>query len=136
MEEFPKYDTSCFYKELDLIQSCISRMSFHSLAMKVLAIMIVLPSVFMSWYFPLKAWVLATVLLIICWALDAYYLKLERQYRKLHEWVVQERSKGNIENAYDMNVYRFKDAVSGIGTSQVVFYVVLIVLAFFGYQLQ
>ncbi|MDY6965503.1 MAG: hypothetical protein SVM80_05965 [Halobacteriota archaeon] len=53
---------------------------------------------------------IAFIPLLVFWFLDAYFLWQERMYRKLYEWVVNNRLKTN-EYLFDMNAYRFKDKV-------------------------
>jgi len=45
------------------------------------------------------------------WYLDAFFLRIEKMYRKLYEWVLEERKKGNVEYQYDLNPHRFKKDV-------------------------
>jgi len=52
----------------------------------------------------------AFIPLVSFWVLDAYYLKQERMYRKLYEWVIKNRKNSN-EFLFDLNAYRFKDQV-------------------------
>lgn len=95
-------------KEIDLIQACINRMSQHSFYLK-------------GWLVTLVGIVLALkpknfILVDICiifisivlWYLNATYLRYEKQYRKLYEWVIKERLECNNSNfLYDLNIKRF-----------------------------
>jgi len=54
---------------------------------------------------------LALIPLVVFWGLDAYFLQLERRYRKLYQWVIKNREKTE-EYLFDMNAHRFKDEVS------------------------
>lgn len=97
------------HKEIDLIQSCISRMANNSFLLK-------------GWFISLIAVILAilhekininlifliiAVITICFWYLDAFFLRTEKLYRKLYDWVLTERPKGNTSNLYDLNSHRF-----------------------------
>jgi hypothetical protein len=101
------------HKEIDLIQGCINRMASNSFMLK-------------GWTISLVAVVLALTedranpLFLLCcifipllcfWYLDAFFLRTEKMYRKLYEWVLEERKKGNVEYQYDLNPHRFNNAV-------------------------
>jgi carbon starvation protein CstA len=51
--------------------------------------------------------------LLVFWFLDAYFLWQERMYRKLYEWVINNRLKTD-EYLFDMNAYRFKKEIQSI----------------------
>lgn len=108
--------TTVIHKEIDLIQACISRMASNSFLLK-------------GWFISLVAVVLAIlkeksldasitpIVLIITlafWYLDAFFLRTERLYRKLYEWVIKQRPLGNDNNLYDLDTRRFKNYVDGI----------------------
>ena len=91
-------------KEIDLIQSCISRMAQNSFIIKgwlitlVTVILALLPE-------KVDAKILCGVILVatLCfWYLDAYFLRLERLYRWKYEWVITNRG-NNCSYLYDLN---------------------------------
>lgn len=102
--------TEELHKEIDLIQSCISRMSSNSFCLKgwlisLLAIIIVVAPEDTNKYIVL----LITFLLTIAfWCLDAFFLRTEKMYRKMYEWVLTKRSQNNREKQYDLNPKRFE----------------------------
>lgn len=107
-----------FFKEIDLIQGCINRMAKNSFMVKGWAL-----TVFAAVIAILKtelldnALLMITVVLVpfICfWMLDAFFLQTERMYRKMYEWVLQERKKGNMEYQYDLNPSRFSGEVGSL----------------------
>lgn len=55
----------------------------------------------------------AFIPLIGFWYLDAYYLKQERKFRELYDWVRQNRSDTD-EHLFDMDPSRFEDDVEGM----------------------
>lgn len=126
------------HKELDLIQNCIGRMAKNSFMLK-------------GWSISLMAVVLAltadrlNALFLLCsvfipllcfWYLDAFFLRTERMYRKMYEWVLKERANNSVEFQYDLNPKRFEkyvDSIFGIMRSDtlLVFYGIPALLALF-----
>lgn len=52
------------------------------------------------------------VVIISFWWLDAYFLRLERMYRQMYAWVLEERlQKGSEKHQYDLNPERFSKDV-------------------------
>jgi hypothetical protein len=39
------------------------------------------------------------------WYLDAFFLSVERCYRRKYEWIIENRKNGNMESLLDMNPY-------------------------------
>jgi len=93
------------HKEIDLIQSCITRMAQNSFMVK-------------GWGFTLVAAMAALMankvspgiicgagifILLFFWYLDAFFLMQEKLYRFKYEWVIEERPKGNRKFLYDLN---------------------------------
>lgn len=97
-------------KEIDLIQTSVLRMASNSFLLKGWLVSIIAVGLALL---PENIDVEVVCLLIsvatVCfWYLDAYYLNLEKLYRKKYEWVIQERAKGNVDYAYDLNPYNSK----------------------------
>ena len=120
-----KVDDNVLHKEIDLIQSCISRMAHNSFLVK-------------GWTISLIAVVLAlgdkiTNLTYLClillvpvwsfWYLDAFFLHTEKKYRKMYEWVLANRKVGKTDFLYDLNPNRFSKDVDTI--KQVMFSITL-----------
>lgn len=96
------------FKEIDIIQSIISRMGSNSFLIK-------------WWTITLTVWIIAldkfnennrVVLLwlslfsiFVFWLLDAYYLQQEKLYRKLYKRIVENREKSD-EFIFDMDTDR------------------------------
>lgn len=102
------------HKEIDLIQACISRMAQNSFMIK-------------GWFVSLYAVVLALLpekvnMFFVCstliainlifWYLDGFFLRTEKVYRKIYDWVLIERPKNNRELLYQLNPFYFKDKIS------------------------
>ena len=96
------------FKEIEIIQDIIKRMAFNSFIIKGWAITLVVITLLLKGI-ENQIW-LAFIPLIVFWFLDAYFLWQERLYRKLYDWVVNNRLKTD-EYLFDMNAYRFKDKV-------------------------
>ena len=125
-----------FFKEIDLIQACVTRMAQNSFTVKGLALTCVsiVNAIIVG-----KCWFIKLVLLLpilVFWWLDAYYLHREKLYRRLYEWVVEQRLKGSDELLMDLNANRFKHEVVGFTTfmfrsPNLAFYGIIIVLSIF-----
>lgn len=139
-------DNQELFKEIDLIQACIQRMSRNSFMLKgwtvaiyaaILALMkLMMEDVedWLDWFgwpgcFPTLAFI---VPLLVFWALDAYFLRAERKYRLLYSWVLKERRAGNMEYQYDLDTMRFDGEADRVfktmfSKTLAVFYIPLIV---------
>lgn len=97
------------YKEIDLIQSCISRMSQNSFMVKgwlitlVAVILALLPE-----NFNLNILCIISFIVIACfWYLDAFFLKTERLYRWKYNWVIINRLQSD-DFIFDLNPHNSK----------------------------
>jgi len=108
-----KIDDNVLHKEIDLIQSCISRMAHNSFLIKgwMLTIVTVVLALMAKSIDPIYLCLVILIPLLSFWYLDAFFLQTEKMYRKMYEWVLQSRSKNNLEYLYDLNPHRFKDKV-------------------------
>jgi len=94
------------HKEIDLIQSCITRMAQNSFMIK-------------GWFVSIYAVILALLpekinLLLLCialtavnlifWYLDGFFLRTEKVYRKIYDWVLEMRPQNNRELMYQLNL--------------------------------
>ena len=104
-------DNQELYKEIDLIQGCINRMSKNSFMVKGWALTIFMGVITISKMEVINNfWLLACTVLapyLSFWMLDAFFLHQERKYRRMYAWVIQERKKGNMEHQYNLNPKRF-----------------------------
>ena len=81
------------FKEIDLIEECIKRMASNSFLLKgwavtVLSVLIGLTVNTDNWKF---ASVIAILVCVSFWYLDAVYLKLERLYKRKYNWIIKNR---------------------------------------------
>lgn len=109
-------DDTNLHKEIDLIQGCINRMASNSFMLKGWLITIIAAMITLSMDKQNAILiVVATALPLLCfWYLDAFYLRTERKYRKLYEWVLEERAKKNAEFMYCLDTKRFEKDVDSI----------------------
>ena len=97
-----------FIEEIKIIQDIIKRMAFNSFMIKGWAITLVVVTLLLKGD---KYQVLISFIpLIVFWFLNAYFLRQERMYRKLYDWVIGNRLKTD-EYLFDMNAYRFEGDV-------------------------
>lgn len=96
------------HKEIDLIQSCITRMANNSFLLKGWFISIAVISFGLlvgdenNYLF---AGIILAIIAIIFWSLDAFFLKMETFYRWKYNWVIKVRREGNSNFMYDLNPY-------------------------------
>lgn len=127
-------ETKYFVDEIKIIQDVIKRMADNSFKIKGWAVtLIVITLIFKGK--SSTSYLLAFLPLFSFWILDTYYLRTERIYRKLYEWVVKNRLKSD-EYIFDLNPKRFeKDVDSYLKTmfsiSLRMFYGGLLVLLLF-----
>jgi len=121
-------------KETEIVQSIISRMANNSFLIKGWSVTLVVASllfkgVFYHHFVALIPW-------LIFWWYDAYFLRLEKLYRKLYDWLINNRldaDKFLLDMAKDRLEERFGNEVpclSQIAFSKtlVVFYGILFII--------
>lgn len=100
------------FKEIEIIQNIIKRMTLNSFVIKGWAITLIVVSLLLKDSDKYKIWI-TFIPLLFFWFLDAYFLRQEKLYRKLYDWVVINRLKTD-EYLLDMKAYRFKNEVQSI----------------------
>lgn len=107
--------TEKLHKEIDLIQSVITRIANNSFLLK--GWLITLISVILA--FSKDSIVINNITylsLVLClpvfvfWYLDAFFLHKEKCYRKLYDWVIENRDK-TTEHFYSLDYTRFQKKV-------------------------
>lgn len=106
-------DNNNLHKEIDLIQNCINRMARNSFMLKgwaisLLAVVLALTADRLN---PLFLFCSVFIPLLCFWYLDAFFLRTEKMYRKMYEWVLKERKEGRMDFQYDLEPSRFKKQV-------------------------
>jgi len=92
-------------KELEIIQGIINRMGHNSFLIKGWTITLVVGTLLLKgnkWH-PF----IALIPIVFFWCLDAYFLRIERLYRRLHTWVKDNRLKTQ-DYLFDLNYRRFE----------------------------
>lgn len=132
------YDITSLHKEIDLIQNCIARMARNSFLIKGWSITLIV----ITWAILDNAGgsshslILLIIPVIVFWVLDGYFLRLERMYRKMYEWVLKARIEdGNFSKLYDLNPSRFQTDVGSwlsvmFSKTLISFYAALVLVIF------
>ena len=95
-------------KEIEIIHDIIKRMAFNSFMIKGWTITLVVVTLLLKGTNYQIG--IAFIPLLVFWFLDAYFLWQEKIYRKLYEWVIDNRLKTD-EYLFDMNAHRFEEEV-------------------------
>jgi len=98
-------------KEIDIIQDIIKRIASNSFMIKGWAITLVVIVLLLKG--GRHQVLIAFVPLLVFWFLDTYFLRQERMYKKLYEWVINNRLKTD-RYLLNMDAYRFKDKIQSI----------------------
>ena len=111
-------DKESLYKEIDLIQGVIARMANNSFLLKgwLVSLIVVVLALTKDTIMDVQSIYFVVILLlpvIVFWYLDAFFLHKEKCYRKLYDWVIENRK--NADNyLFDLNYTRFEKQVGGI----------------------
>ena len=106
------------HKEIDLIQSVITRMANNSFLLKgwIVSLIAVLLALTKDTIVASQLSYFNLILflpVIVFWYLDAFFLHKEKCYRKLYEWVVENRIT-STEHLYSLDYKRFESKVKSI----------------------
>lgn len=138
------------HKEIDLLQSCIDRMAKNSFMIKgwFVSIYAVILALLPEKVDVMLLCVVLIVVNILFWYLDGVYLRDEKIYRRIYQWVVEARKQNDRELMYqlELNLYKNKigtmDSVGKIMLSKslFIFYaipldVLLVVMGFNVYKM-
>jgi hypothetical protein len=88
------------FKEVEIVQDVISRMGNNSFLIKGWAVTLIVASLIIKG--AMYHHYVAFLPLFVFWCLDAYFLRMERLYRKLYDWLIINRQKSE-EFLLDMN---------------------------------
>lgn len=124
-------DKEILHKEIDLIQSAINRMANNSFLLKgwlisIIAVVLALSKDSIVSKNDYAIFIVMLLPTLTFWYLDAFFLHKERCYRKLYDWVIENREKSK-EFLYNLNYKRFEIEVHSIfrimfSTTLLVFY--------------
>jgi len=90
----------CLFKEVEIVEDIISRMGTNSFLIKGWTATIVVASLIVQG--AEYHYYVALLPVLVFWWLDAYFLRTEKLYRKLCDWLVANRLKSD-ECLLDMN---------------------------------
>ena len=130
-QENGNWDKDIFVEEIKIIQDNIKRMSSNSFLIK--GWVVTLFSAMLLINDNERYTMLFLIIpIILFWVLDAYFLRKERLFRKLYNWVIVNRMLTN-EYLFDLNTNRFKDTVDSIielvfSKSLFLFYITVIIV--------
>ena len=133
-KEKKEISTEIIHKEIDLIQSCISRMAHNSFLIKgwLISLIAIILTLFLKGEFKQPSIIILVELLgliIVFWILDAYFLQQERIFRKFYKNVIEKRLKGDDSELYSLNIKLFlknnNDIKESESFTQVVFSITL-----------
>ena len=98
-------------KHLEFIQGVVNRLSTNSFLLKGWSVVLVSALFALSAGSSKAGYVfLAYVPALVFWALDGYFLAVEREYRKLYD-TVRTREPGNID--FSMSTHDFSEGLGG-----------------------
>lgn len=113
-------------KHLEFIENVINRMAKNSFMLKGWAVTIVVGVIAIVAKQAVLLWLITLLPIFVFWGLDAYYLALEREYRKLYD-KVRETKEEDIDFAMKVKV-DFKSTLKAfLSVSTAPFYGALIV---------
>ncbi len=112
-------DKELLNKEISLIQEIVKRLAGNSFMIKgwSLSINAIIFALLREKVFEINVLLFLVIFMfpiISFWYLDGYFLRQERMYRKLYNWVVKNRYEGNNELPLDLNATRFAKNVPNI----------------------
>lgn len=100
-------DRDDLFKEIDLIQECIRRMSHNSFMVKGWALTLLAGVTAFTHGDNFKDVVLlicSTIIPFVCfWLLDTFFLHTERKYRKMYEVMLEKRRKDDLSGQFELN---------------------------------
>ena len=106
-----------FIEEIKIIQDVIKRMADNSFKIKGWAVTLIVIALIFKSNTNMGLFV-AFIPLFCFWLLDAYYIRMERIYRKMYEWTIANRNSTD-EFLFDLNSNRFEDVVDGYAKTMI-----------------
>ncbi len=99
-------------EEVKNIQDIIKRMASNSFSVKTWTITLVVATLIFKSKEGTSIFI-AFVPLFCFWYLDAYYLRQERLFRKVYEWIIKYRLE-NDDKVFEINPMKFNNQVQSI----------------------
>lgn len=125
-----------FLEEIKTIQDIIKRMASNSFLLKGWTVTLVTATLLIKVAVDNKYIVLIGFLpLLSFWILDAFYLQKEKLYRKLYDWIINNRltDREKTRKCFDMSTTQFTKKVPSVfclmfSTTLSIFYIFTIIL--------
>jgi hypothetical protein len=90
-------------KETEIVQDIINRMGTNSFLIKGWSITLIVATLLFGGGTSYYQYI-ALLPLLLFWSLDAYFLRTEKLYRRLYDWLIENReAKANQEHLLEMN---------------------------------
>jgi hypothetical protein len=99
-------DKETLHKEIDLIQGIINRMANNSFLLKGWLVSLIAVIIALEKDVICEASLILIVPTLAFWYLDAFFLHKERCYRKLYDWVIENRMNTD-KYLYNLDYKRF-----------------------------
>ncbi len=119
LREFLNSDLKDYlFKEVDVIERIADRMGYNSFLIKGWAVtLVVITLLFKGAISQISATIISVAIIPLLgfWALDAYFLNIERRYRDLYNWVIANRLKTS-DYLLSMKIKRFQQRSDYIKT--------------------
>ncbi len=101
------------HKEIELVQSSITKMKNYSIIMKVLTAMIIIAGLSIEWDNLIREENILFIFMIMIsivalWVLDTYFLNIKMRFENMYNWVLENRKNDNLDYQYDLNHSRFE----------------------------
>ncbi|MBA7663570.1 hypothetical protein ES703_71615 [subsurface metagenome] len=127
-----------FVKYLEMIQRVIERMAKNSFQIKTWTATLFAAIIILTYsIINILIFIVLFFIISMFWALDSYYLKRERLFRKLYERKVKEFNENSkkIQELFTMNVKSYESEVNSIprlmiSTSEILYYIAFIIIIF------
>ena len=98
-------------EEVKVIQEIIKRMASNSFNLKTWTVALIVVAILFRG--DGKYSYAAYIPLFTFWYLDAFYLRQERLFRKVHDWVLEHRP-NNYDQLFNLNPTRFDSEVASV----------------------
>ncbi|MEE9508954.1 MAG: hypothetical protein V3V81_00500, partial [Candidatus Bathyarchaeia archaeon] len=79
------------FAEVEIVERIISRMGNNSFLIKGWTVTLVVASILFEGIFPSARAIVALLPWLIFWLYDTNFLKAEREYRELYDWLINHR---------------------------------------------
>ncbi len=107
-----KMDKESLFKEIDIIQNCINRMSQNSFMLKGWALTIIAGTTVLTKgdnFTDITIFVFSVIIPFTCfWLLDAFFLNTELKYRKMYKTILNKRKRSDNNGQFELEPSGYK----------------------------